>query len=182
MTLKFTFNQDKALAALGFVASIEQGLSPLYVSKVLFFAEKDHINRYGRPILGDTFIAMPRGPVPSTVKNYIDQNWDWVERPERFSDYLSIRRTRGLLTLHPGAEAPNLDLLSETDRDCISRAIEFCRTKNPQQLSDLTHFEAAWLNADANRPMDYEDFVEDENPHRDEILSTLRENAAYGVL
>lgn len=182
MTLKFAFNQDKALAALGFVASVESGLSPLFVSKVLFFAEKAHINQYGRPILGDTFIAMPRGPVPSAVKNYIDQNWDWVERPDNFDQYLSIQRNNGLLELHPGPRPPNLDLLSESDQECLRGAIEFCRGKTAWQLSDATHFENAWLNAPSNRPMSYEDFVDDENPNRADVIAMLKENAAYGVL
>lgn len=79
MALKFPFHETKALEVLAFIAKTSPGLTPLFVSKILFFAEKWHLNRYGRPIIGDTYIAMPRGPVPSAIKNYIDHNWDFPD-------------------------------------------------------------------------------------------------------
>lgn len=182
MTVKFNFSQEKALAALAFIASTEEGLSPLFVAKVLFFAEKSHINAYGRPILGDTFIAMPRGPVPSTIKNYIDERWDWVERPDGFDAVVKIVNRAGLRRLERGTDVGDMTLLSETDKQALRDAIAFCNGKSANHLSDLTHFERAWMNAPANRPMDYEDFVDDDNPHRGEIIESLREYAAYGVL
>jgi hypothetical protein len=30
--------------------------------------------------------------------------------------------------------------------------------------------------------MNYEDFVDDDNPHHGEIVEMMRENAAYGVM
>tara|TARA_R110001599_G_scaffold73783_9_gene203999 strand:+ start:7453 stop:8001 length:549 start_codon:yes stop_codon:yes gene_type:complete len=181
MPIKFTFNDEKALAALGFVASIEDGLSPLFVSKVLFFAEKMHINNYGRPIIGDTFIAMPRGPVPSTIKNYIDHKWDRVEKPDNFDLYISIDNSSGLRCLRVGGTNYNEKLLSATDRTCLGEAVEFCRGKTAKQLSDLTHFEKSWFNAPVNRPMEYEDFIDDDNPHKPEVIEMMKENAAYGI-
>ena len=61
MAIKFAFSDSKALEALAFIASMRPGFTPLFVSKVLFFAEKWHINRYGRPIIADTYIAMVLG-------------------------------------------------------------------------------------------------------------------------
>ena len=181
MSLKFTFNEDKALSALCFVASVKSGLSPLFVSKVFFFAEKEHINLYGRPTLGDTFIAMPRGPVPSTIKNYIDEKWSWVGKPVGFDDAILLTWVSNLKTLELGKNPTTEDLLSETDKECLLAAITFCKDKTAKELSDITHFEKSWLNAPENRPMDYEDFIEDENPNKVEILEAMKESAAYGV-
>ena len=154
MTLKFSFDEEKALAALSFIATQQSGLSPLFVSKVLFFADKWHINRYGRPIIGDSYIAMPRGPVPSTVKNYIDEKWNWVGKPVNFDKFVTVAVSGGLRRLLPGEEAADMELLSESDRECLSEAIEFCRGKSADELSRITHFEKAWVNAAANRPME----------------------------
>jgi uncharacterized phage-associated protein len=182
MSLKFAFSEAKAIEALAFVAREHPGLTPLYVAKVLFYAEKWHLNRYGRPILADTYIAMPLGPVPSTVKNFIDGNWEWVEKPERLDEAITIDRSRRLPRLMPGKLADDLSTLSESDIQCLSEAIAFCKDKTPEELSALTHFERAWQEADANRAMDYALFIDDDNPHREEILQMARENAAYGVL
>lgn len=37
------------------------------VFKVMYFADRKHIAEYGRTILGDTYVAMKNGPVPSKI-------------------------------------------------------------------------------------------------------------------
>lgn len=182
MPLKFSFNEAKALAALAFIAKTHSGFTPLFVSKILFFAEKWHLNRFGRPIIADTYIAMPLGPVPSTVKDYLDEKWDWVNQPPRFHDFIKIDRTHHTSKLMPGRSEPNLGVLSPTDIWCLQEAIQFCSTKSAQELSDITHLEKAWLSAEQNREMDYSDFIDDDNAHKQEILEIAYENAVYGVL
>lgn len=181
MGISFRFNEEKALAALGYVASEEPGLTPLYVSKILFFAEKWHINRYGRPILGDNYVAMPKGPVPSNVKNYIDEKWEKIHKPAEFDSRLKI--TRGWYRkLYPGDQMPRVDLLSETDKQCIREAIAFCKDKSEPELEKIAHLEKAWLQAPRNRYMDYKNFVDDDNPNRTAIISLMQEQALYGML
>jgi hypothetical protein len=182
--MKFSFSQDKAVAALALIAREHPGFSPLFVSKVLFFAEKWHLNRYGRPIVADTYIAMPRGPVPSTIKDFIDANWDWVDKPENFDAVVEFRRERGLLRLYPagGDAQPDLSALSQTDIDCLAEAVAYCKDKTADDLSHITHLDPAWRDAELNREMDYELFIDPNNPHREEITEAARESAAYGVL
>lgn len=182
MAIKFAFHESKAIEALALIAELQPGMTPLYVSKTLFFAEKWHINKYGRPILADTYIAMPRGPVPSTVKNFIDHKWDWVAKPEELDAAVLFDRSKGWARLMPGSRKANMELLSATDIECLAEAVSFCKDKKPDELSQITHQEKAWLQADTNAPMDYELFIDDDNPHRDEILSMVKEVAACGVL
>jgi uncharacterized phage-associated protein len=182
MPMKFPFYETKAVEALAFIAAVRPGLTPLYISKVLFYAEKWHLNRYGRPIIADTYIAMPKGPVPSSVKNFIDHNWEWLDKPKSFDEAVSIDRSDGLARLRPGTREPDLSLLSQTDMDCLQEAIEFCADLSPDELSQRTHAEQAWLLAGANAPMDYELFIDEDNPHKAEIVAMAQETAAYGVL
>jgi hypothetical protein len=182
MNIKFAFNEGKAVAALAFVAREHPGFTPLFVSKVFFFAEKWHLNKYGRPIVADTYIAMTNGPVPSTIKNYIDGKWDWVAPPANLNDVITIERGRGLPKLMPGKQAANMDVLSPSDIESLKAAIDFCATKEDDELSQITHFEKAWKLAEANRPMDYANFVDDDNPQREAVLAAAEENAAYGIL
>ena len=182
MAIKFPFHEGKAIEALAFIAHLRPGLTPLFVSKILFYAEKWHLNRYGRPIIGDTYIAMPQGPVPSVVKDYIDQKWDWVHKPEAYDEAITVQRHAGLLRLLPGQRAPNLDALSESDIECLRDAFEFCRDKESDELSLLTHQEKAYLLAQANGPMDYEHFIDDDNPQHATVVARAKRVAAYGVL
>lgn len=181
--LRFSFSEAKALAALHLIAKTKPGFTPLYVAKIMYFAERLHINRYGRPIVADDFIAMPQGPVPSTIKNFIDEKWNWVERPESISDAITIDKSARWAKLMPGT-SPSYDLssLSETDIECLLDAVKFCEPKSADELSSITHRHAAWLKAPRNRSMDYRFFVEDENPHKDEIIEMMEESAVSAVL
>lgn len=181
MRIKFAFSSAKALEALAFVAKECPGLTPLFVSKIFFFAEKWHLNLYGRPIIADNYIAMPKGPVPSTIKNYIDRKWTWVGKPDGFDAAVSIER-RGLNRLYPGEREPNLSLLSDTDLECLRESVNFCRGKTADELSDLTHLERAWFEAEENASMDYLLFIDEDNKQRDAIIESATEFAQRGVL
>jgi uncharacterized phage-associated protein len=178
MTLRFQFDEKKGTEALAYIAEKWPGVTIFYASKVLFFAEKSHLNKYGRPIVADTFIAMPNGPVPSTLYDFIKGNLGQSGDPEGFRGAIDASN-------HPtiSAKRPfNNEMLSATDIECIDSAITYCRPKGFGHLSQLTHQERSWSEANANSAMDYELFIDDDNPNREEILSEAREFAAYGVL
>ena len=182
MGLKFAFNSAKALEALAYVANAKPGLSPLYVAKIFFYAEKWHLNRYGRPIIADTYIAMQRGPVPSTIKNYIDRKWNWVGKPDGFDEAVQFDDTANYSKLYPGKRAPRLEFLSGSDIECLDEAIAFCSDKSFDELSVLTHEERAWLAAEEDRPMQYELFIDEDNEHKESVLQSARDFASRGIL
>jgi uncharacterized phage-associated protein len=180
MSLRFGFNEKKAIEALTYLASHWPGVSPFFAAKVLFFAEKWHLNRYARPIVADTFIAMPWGPVPSTIYDFIKGNLEFAGDPESFLHAVKVRQHRGGRELRAKRE-PNVQFLSASDRECLDEAITFCRARGVGALSELTHQERAWREAPNNGAMDYEAFI-DEGPNREALLEQAREFAAYGVL
>jgi uncharacterized phage-associated protein len=177
MKLKFRFNEEKAIETLVWLAHQWPGITPFYVAKILFYADKDHFNRYGRPIVADTFIAMPYGPVPSTVYDFIRGNYLLAEQPDALSEAVAVQGS------HVRAvRAPNLDVFSESDLECLRGALDRCRQVPFGQLSTMTHGERAWREAPANGPMDYELFIDSDNPRRADILEHAQETAAYGTL
>lgn len=178
--MRFRFDEKKGVEALTFIASRWPGVTGFFAAKVLFFAEKYHLNRYGRPIVADTFIAMPNGPVPSTLHDFINGRLDHAGDPEAVAQALEIARDP-----YPRVTArrdADLDALSLSDIECLEEAIGFCRVRAFDELSHLTHQERSWLEASMNGPMDYEAMIDHDNPVREEIIEAARELAAYGVL
>ena len=178
--LRFQFNEKKGVEALTYIASQWPGVTFFFASKVLYFAEKKHLNRYARPIVADTFIAMAHGPVPTTLYDFVKGQLDFSGDPEAFAEALSIERNP-----YPKIRArrpADLDVLSESDVECLDEAIAFCRARGFGTLSILTHQERAWLEATENGPMAYEAMIDDDNPARESLLEEAREFAAYGVL
>lgn len=178
--LRFQFDEKKGVETLTHIAAQWPGITAFYASKVLFFAEKFHLNRYGRPIVADTFIAMPNGPVPSTIYDFIKGRLDMAGDPQAITEALSIEQ--GAYPQVRAKRAPDLGVLSPSDLECLDEAIAFCRGRSFNILSNLTHQEAAWRNAPSNGAMDYEALIEADHPYRDAVLEDAREFAAYGVL
>lgn len=176
--LRFQFDEKKGVEALAYIARSWPNVTAFFAAKILFFAEKNHLNRYCRPIVGDTFIAMPNGPVPSTLYDFIKGKLDQAGDPEAFMAALEIDRDP-----YPRVKArraPDMAALAPSDLECIDEAIVLCKKYNFSSLSGLTHMEKAWLKAPVNGPMDYENMIEGEN--RDAIVAEAEDFAYYGVL
>jgi hypothetical protein len=57
MSIQFNMNTQKAIESVLWI--IHNGESNMYnIWKILFSAEKYHLNKYGRPITGDKYVAM----------------------------------------------------------------------------------------------------------------------------
>lgn len=170
--IRFNFNETKTLEVLAFVAERWPGITPFFLAKVLFFADRDHLRAYGRPVTGDTYIAMPYGPVPSRAYDMIKgDELDFFGNPEAIASTIRVEHDHYKRIY--AKRAANLDLLSETDIAILNAAIEFCRHKSFFELSSLTHREPAWVNAPTNGEMNPELLVPEDM--RDEV----REAAAY---
>jgi uncharacterized phage-associated protein len=177
--LRFQFNEKKGVEALTYIASRWPGVTAFFAAKTLFFAEKLHLNKYARPIVGDTFIAMPNGPVPSTLYDFIKGQLYEAGDPEAIREALSIQRDPfPRITARREADR---EALSESDIECLDTAIAFCSHSSFALLSSLTHRERAWMEAPVNGAMDYEAMI-DEGPERAALIEEVREFAVYGVL
>ena len=66
--VRYEISYDKAIEVLVWLANTKPGIDIYHVCKVLFYADKSHINKYLRPIIGDYYIKMDYGPVPSGVQ------------------------------------------------------------------------------------------------------------------
>lgn len=61
------FDKRRAFQSVLYVANRLERRDFHKIFKVLYFADVEHLNKYGRPITGDTYIAMEFGPVPSAI-------------------------------------------------------------------------------------------------------------------
>jgi len=173
---RFNFNETKTVEALVLIASRWPRITPFFLAKVLFFADRNHLRAYGRPVTGDAYIAMEAGPVPSGVYDMVKGNLDFFGDPDAIVGAIEVPRGNRHYPVIVAKREPKLDLLSETDIKAIEDAIQFCRGKSFQALSSLTHQEPAWLMAPLNGVMDPELLVPDE------MREEVREAAAYTVL
>lgn len=178
--LKFRFDEEKALETLCLVAERWPGVTPFYLSKTLYLAEREHLNRYGRPIFGDTYIAMQNGPVPSATYDVFKGDLLFAGDPAAFTKALEVRRSDGPPQLFARRPA-DVDALSDTDIECIDGAIGRCKGRSFKSLSQETHEHRAWYETPADTAIDYALMFDEGNPSAEALLDEAREYAAYGV-
>ncbi len=64
--MPFSFSHRKATQALNFFAAKAGGkINKMKALKLVFFADRYHLRKYGRPVVGDEYLAMNYGPVAS---------------------------------------------------------------------------------------------------------------------
>ena len=71
--IRFKANERKVLEVILWLATALPGIDKYRLLKVLFLADKQHLNSYGRPIAGEQYVAMKYGPVPETAYKILRQ-------------------------------------------------------------------------------------------------------------
>lgn len=79
------FSPAKAAHVTAYFAIREGGdIDVLKLAKLVYLAEREHLDVYERPLTGDTLVAMPHGPAPSLTLDHVngcargDARWDSV--------------------------------------------------------------------------------------------------------
>lgn len=179
MAISFKVNQDKTLEAIVYLASKAPGIDIYHTVKTMFYADKKHLNKYARPILGDLYIKMENGPVPSLVKDIVDCNrFLPLSMQEKIKEAIETKGRNKNIT---AKRNPDFAEFSETDIECLDDALAYCKDKTFDELKDLTHTERAWIDACMNGSMDYELMLDDDNPHKEEIIADLKEDGQWLV-
>lgn len=160
--IEFRFNKQKANTVILYLANKDYGISKMRLLKYVFFADFYHINQYGRPILGDHYVAMDNGPVLSKL-------YDMLKYSSR--DYSIEKR----MIIIPKAE-PDLEYLSKSDIEALDYALENYSQYETLEMSKMSHEYEVWKQARQNSPnskaplMNWEDMIK--NP---DVLLRLKE-------
>lgn len=164
MCVHLKFNFKKATQTLNFFATQEGGeINKLKALKLVFFADRYHLRKFGRPITNDEYYAMKLGPVASGVKDIAEKSSFLDEKEEMYSSqFLASNR----LVFHS---------IRDVDRKVFSKsdieALEFAWGKfghlDHYRLSDVTHLYPEWqkheraLDRLSRVKMSLEDFLDD---------------------
>lgn len=155
--LTFEFSLEKLVQAIAYFSTCGiRDLTKLKVAKLLYFADKQHLLEYGRPIIGDVYFCMDYGPVPSLSLNEMSS---FIGGPEisllgelsdasLFSSVLTVKT--GLFNRHPRFEVKdkalyNALVFSESERQVLRYTANIYGLKTSQELVALTHEEPTWL-------------------------------------
>lgn len=177
--IRFKISYDKATEAIVWLAWMKPGIDIYRVAKVLFYADKTHINKYARPVTGDTYIKMPYGPVPSGIRDLITENsWLSPKQLDKIRNSLVIDKSSNYFKLATVRE-PDMGYFSKSDIECLTDSLNKYGELTFDELYKLTHSEKCYYRTDPDDKIDYALLVDDDNPLRDEILEHMKETSQY---
>lgn len=128
--------------------AFKEGVDYIKLFKIMYFAQRDYLSKYGKVLCPDTFKARKYGPVPA----FSDKVIKTVETHERVSEKSDIKPFVASVKVQNqlvyGVQNPDIDYLSVKERQCLDHWIEYCRDKDSiKELSPESHdnaYKAAW--------------------------------------
>jgi uncharacterized phage-associated protein len=121
------------------------------IVKTLFLADREHLNRYGRPITFDNYTAMTHGPVPSLAYDMIKPTWEFERYVGQPCPWVSQPQGQGVNRFISTSRAPDNSVFSATDREELDKAIQVAKSLGFGQMRRLTHEDQAYIEAWTNR-------------------------------
>jgi uncharacterized phage-associated protein len=178
---KFSIDWQKAIEGVHYLVSINPGITPYYIAKVFFYADKQHMIDWGRSICGDHYVAMEHGPVPSGIYNLVRSDMflddDIVAEFERRVQ-VQGRRLTIAQEFQPTA-------LSKTDIEYLKNAEGVYAHMTFGALRDLVHKEPSWREAwescqsGSSAVMDMTAMIDEDIPNRAELIEEIHNKTAY---
>lgn len=120
--------------------------------KILYFADKEHVKNFGRPVTGDAYQAMNFGPVPSFLYDIFKAaekgSHPFAEAMDMSSAF-AVRRDEKNVPIVTSKIEADMDELAQTDIEALDASIEANKALNFDELVDKSH-DSAWTEAANN--------------------------------
>jgi len=172
---KEKFDQRKALHAVLFVVTHLPKPANVYnVLKCVYYADRKHLQEYGRQIYGETFYALEHGPVPSAAYEIVKYANGRAKWDLRFPEALELLEVNDIYLIARGPA--DTDLLSRSDMACLLDAARKYGRMSFGRLKKLSHQGKAFENAGPNGEMKLSDLV-GELKESEAVASHLRDRA-----
>lgn len=164
MCVHLPFDHRKATQALNFFAVKNGGhINKMRSIKLIYFADRYHLRRYGRPITNDEYFAMSYGPVNSGVKDIAEMSGFLGAKELDYASKFVAPSGYDVQSILP----VDWDVFSQSDTEALSFAWERFSQYNEFQLAEITHQYPEWkrfeetLKDQSRVRMNYEDFLND---------------------
>ena len=164
MNTGFHFAYKKAAQAINYFAIQNGGeIDKLHALKLVYFADRFHLRKYGRPITNDQYWAMQFGPVASGVKEIFEL--DSLSPAERHYAEAFLAKGSKDYSVRSLAEV-DPSVFSQSDGEALQFAwLTFGKSA---KIVEKTHFYPEWKRHEAaiaggstRMPMSYFDFLDD---------------------
>lgn len=173
MALDFRPKIEKIVELLLYLAHKRPGADKYQAVKFFYLADREHFNRYGRPISFEKYYAMSYGPVATTVLDLLNGNLGpakavGIDELPFKTEIAKAKNNRDTTFIREPKREVDYDLFSKSDLRVFDEVVEKYKDATFDELFNATHEHYAWLNAWNTRKygeraeMFYEEMIDDE--------------------
>ena len=150
------FDKEKALNALLYVANRVQRKDFHKIFKIIYFADRQHLADWGRPITGDTYIAMEAGPVPSRLYDMLKivRGDSYLPDTEGLGQYYQVENW---MYVNPLVDA-DPDKLSANEHKALDTSIAKYSSLSYDEIKEKSH-DVAWRSTARDFSIKWEDIA-----------------------
>jgi uncharacterized phage-associated protein len=164
------YQEDKFLNAVVFFGKNTDpkkfGITKLL--KLLFFADFLHYEKYGRPIVGDTYYRLPEGPVPTLSYDLYKETFNQGKKTG-LEEYVKIVKEKvrdyEITRIEPIKEF-NENVFSESDMEVMKEIAEKFYDVTGSKLAGITHEIPFIKETPRVFPIDYLNAIEDKGERK----------------
>lgn len=173
------FNSTKSMEVVLYIATRLHRKDFHKIFKIIYFADREHMTKYGRSITGDTYIAMKDGPVPSKIDDILKA----VRGDSYFAKDANVVELSKVLSVHdwyfvtPKRDA-NVDLLSQSDIDELDASLQKYGSLSWDEVREKSH-DYAWRTTARDRQISMEDIMR-ENGSDEDFINYVVETTQAG--
>ena len=178
----FTFDYKKTTQALNYLAEKSGGqINRMKALKLIYFADRYHLRKYGRLITNDTYYAMDNGPVASGAKDIAEGSGFIGREAQNYaSTYLESFSRHNFKS----KQTTDKEEFSISDLEALDYALDKFGHLDEWGIVDLTHKYPDWYK---HRPslkladrieMDVNDFFDDSTFKVDKCFPLTAEEKA----
>lgn len=183
----FGFDKSKAVNACLFILNKTDKIDFHKLFKILYFAEREHLSKYARPITGDEYQAMNYGPVPSIIydifKAVEHKNNPFIDHNQYVGQF-EVSRS-GKTPFIQAKAKPDTDELAISEIELLDKSIAENKDLSFEKLTSKSH-DQAWhtYSQSADIEMNYIDIAKaggaDENIIK--YIQLLSENTSASLV
>jgi len=176
----------KSTQALNYFARKKGGkINKMKAIKLVFFADRYHLRKYGRPIVGDIYWAMKLGPVGSNLLNTAKLSTELLDLDclNYAKSFLSNSGDSDKLLDLLSKKELDLNVFSQTDIEALEAVYNEFGDKDQFELADITHSYPEWFkhrkdleNGKKRVRMNYLDFFSNPKISKSHIFDISKDN------
>lgn len=174
--IRFRYDVEKFVNAVAYFVKKADRVDKLKAAKLLYFLDKCHLVRYGRPVTGDCYHSLDCGPVPSMSLDIMNDVICGVplrrllHNKRAFERFLRVDKSKRYPVFLLRRQ-PDLEVFSDSELEALDHTLAEYGSLTGPELIDLTHRELTWKSV-KNGEIDYRLFVID-SPNSSEMLELM---------